>query len=319
MYTPENGASIGAAVLRYFRLPGASRLSKLGATTQLSHRGEWELNLDTEHWFAGDRWSLAGKTKISSQEQRFFGVGNDTELMDLEEYSALRFDARLEGTRRLGAGLYAGLIYVLRAEDVEPLTMDGPLGRGEVVGADGGFLSGLGLTLRWDTRDNCFAPRSGWLIHASPRIFHRALGSQHDFARLQIDGSVYFNPFRDHVLAFDGRADLRAGDTPFDELAFAGGKRYLRGMLEGRLRDDYFVTAQTEYRFPLFWRLGGVGFAGLGKVAGSASDLRPTDLSYSVGGGLRVTLDQTERVNLRLDVARTNEGAAFYLALLEAF
>src|SRR5690606_12317590 len=116
-----------------------------------------------------------------------------------------RFDARLEGLRRLSKGVFVGLSYVARAEDVRPVEPGGMLEEPGVVGAGGGLLSGAGALFRLDTRDHAFGPRSGWLVVATPRLFHQAFGSDHDYLDVRLEASVFTNPVRDHVLAFDTR------------------------------------------------------------------------------------------------------------------
>jgi hypothetical protein len=51
----------------------------------------------------------------------------------------------------------------------------------------------------------------------------------------------------------------------------------------------------------LFWRLGAVGFAGIGNVGSRFSDVNFQELIYSYGGGLRLALNRRERLNLRVD------------------
>jgi hypothetical protein len=322
-FTPDAGLGAGAALLRYFRLANGKRPSFIKLSGQASSSGESEVNLDPEIWMGGDRWAISAGTRLAHEEKSYFGVGNYTVDERREDYSAVRFDGRLEVVGRLPNDLYASLLYVIRAEEVSQLEPGGELASGDVLGAEGGMVSGIGLSFRWDTRDNVFAPREGVLLTASPRLFRRAFGSDFDYARFLFDASLFGNPWGEHVIALDVRADLRAGDAPFDELGMAGGKRYLRGMLEGRFRDRHFVMAQMEYRAPLFWRLGGVVFGGAGRVAGRVIDLEPRvfqrDLQSSAGFGLRYVYDREERIHVRGDVAYSNVDRGVYLTLGEAF
>lgn len=318
--TPDDGISIGGAVLRYFRLDDPLP-SRVGLTFATNFGPESAVSLEPQLWLAG-RYGLGGVAKLSHQEQPYFGIGNDTPASAFERYEVLRVDGRIEAIRRFEGGFAVGLLHVLRVEEVREVEPDGELATGDVTGADGARLSGFGLVAQLDTRDNQFAPRSGVMVYLSPRFFHRAFGSELDFLRVVLDARAFVNPWRDHVIALDARMDLRAGDTPFDELAMAGGSRYLRGLLEGRFRDRHFLTAQAEYRLPIYWRIGGVAFAGLGRLAprlGELADLRPRHLKYSIGGGLRYTVDRAERITVRADLARASGDTGVYVTLLEAF
>ncbi len=318
-YTPDNGLTLGGALLRYFRTRDTERPSRVGLSASYSFRDEYEANLDPEVWFAEGRWGVTVGSKFAYQENAFFGVGNDAPDSAREDYRTLRFEGRLEVMRRLPHGIYVGLLYAYRQETLHDLEPGGLLRVHAVPGADGGVLSGVGASVRWDTRDNVFGPRRGWALMAQPRIYDHRLGSDADFGRLLIDGSFFFNPWLTHVFAIDARIDLRSGDPPFDELALAGGKRFLRGMLEGRLRDRHFAMAQVEYRLPLFWRFGGAVFCGAGRVAHRLADLTPTDLTLSVGGGIRFAVDRDERINIRADLAHAGGQVGTYVTILEAF
>ena len=93
----------------------------------------------------------------------------------------------------------------------------------------------------------------------------------------------------------------------------------LRGYPRYRYRDNHFIGTQIEYRAHLFWRLGIVGFAGVGDVFGSPSDIRLSTLKYSVGSGLRVLVNPAERLNIRFDYAVGKEGGYFYFSVGESF
>jgi outer membrane protein assembly factor BamA len=321
--TPDAGLGAGAALLRYFRLAGGKRPSFIKLSGQASSTGESEVNLDPELWMAGDRFGISIGTRLAHEEKSYFGIGNYTRDAMREDYASTRFEGRFEALVRMPEDMYLGALYVVRRTEMGIVAPGGELASGEVLGADGGMSSGVGLTLRWDTRDNTFAPRDGCSFSISPRIFRRAFGGDYDYERLLVDASMFGNPWGEHVLALDVRVDLRAGDAPFDDLGMAGGKRYLRGMLEGRFRDRHFVMAQVEYRAPLFWRLGGVVFGGAGRVAGRVVDLEPRvfqrDLQSSAGFGLRYVYDRTERIHVRGDMAFSNVDRGVYLTLGEAF
>jgi outer membrane protein assembly factor BamA len=47
------------------------------------------------------------------------------------------------------------------------------------------------------------------------------------------------------------------------------------------------LILNQELRFPLFWRIGGVGFFDAGNIYRNASSLKAWDLRYSPGVGLR--------------------------------
>jgi outer membrane protein assembly factor BamA len=120
-------------------------------------------------------------------------------------------------------------------------------------------------------------------------------------------------------LAIQAKTRLGNGDVPFLDMSAVGNDDLLRGYPKNRFRDVNFVGAQAEYRFPLFWRLGMVVFAGAGDVFNKASDLTITDLKWSIGSGLRLVVNPQERLNVRFDYGYGKEGGYFYLVVAESF
>ena len=114
---------------------------------------------------------------------------------------------------------------------------------------------------------------------------------------------------------------VTAGQPPFDHLAQLGGDVLLRGYYQGRFRDRHLLALEGEYRMPMVWRIGLVGFAGAGRVAGRLDAFDLTGLKTSAGGGLRFLLSPSEGLNIRADWAYgfAVRSGAFYLSLGEAF
>jgi hypothetical protein len=79
------------------------------------------------------------------------------------------------------------------------------------------------------------------------------------------------------------------------------------------------VGVQGEYRFPVVWRFGLVGFAGVGRVSSTISQLNFTGLKDSYGFGVRYAVDRAEKLNLRLDFGWGRNSSGIYFNLTEAF
>jgi hypothetical protein len=93
----------------------------------------------------------------------------------------------------------------------------------------------------------------------------------------------------------------------------------LRGYYEGRYRDRLYLSGQLEIRRHLFWRLGAVGFVGVGDVGDDIQDIRIRTAQVSGGAGLRVLFNQEENVNLRVDLGVGKHTTGVYFGLEEAF
>lgn len=319
-YAPERGLAVAGSVLYYYRNGGPDeRPSKIQTQASISRDKRGEVNVDPDLYLFHERLNIGGSGQVSYFDYGYFGIGNETRTDAREDYTALRVAARGEVVARVGGDFFAGALYDYRFENIHDVDDGGELDMETVEGADGGNLSGIGVIARYDSRDNSFQPRAGGLVTVSPRLYHENLGSDSDFSRLLLDGSWFFGLGGAHVIAVDGRVDLRRGDPPFDHMSQAGGRRLLRGMLEGRFRDNHYVAGQTEYRFPLWWRFGGVAFGGLGRVADSVDEIDLTGLKYSIGGGVRFAVKPSERINLRFDAGVSEGDFNIYFAIGEAF
>ena len=94
----------------------------------------------------------------------------------------------------------------------------------------------------------------------------------------------------------------------------------MRGYYDGRYRDMHYTALQSEYRLPLFRKLGVVAFGSIGEVGPDISSLfRARHLRGSGGLGLRLLLDDENYINFRFDAAYNGDGLSFYFNVLEAF
>jgi hypothetical protein len=112
---------------------------------------------------------------------------------------------------------------------------------------------------------------------------------------------------------------LGSGEPPFFMLERFGGSSLMRGHFAGRYRDRNVAVVQAEYRVPVWWRFGVVGFGGVGRVDRSLSDFELSGTHFSAGGGVRFLLERSARINARLDAAWAEDDWGLYLALGEAF
>ena len=102
-------------------------------------------------------------------------------------------------------------------------------------------------------------------------------------------------------------------------LARLGSESILRGYYSARYRDTTLAAFQVEYRLPVWWRFGMVGFAGYGQVADSIGRLKIGEFKYSVGLGIRFRIDRKEGTNIRLDLGFGKGSSGNYLSGGEAF
>ena len=185
-----------------------------------------------------------------------------------------------------------------------------------------GFISGFGLRLSYDSTDDSFFPTTGSFAEAVYQYFPFWLGSRYSFSRVFIDGRTFVNipiPKFESVIGFQLVFEGVSGNAPLSFLPTIGSKDIMRGYVGDRFRDNYMIAAQTEWRFPIYWRFGGTLFFAAGKVQHNFTDFIFQDIKYGGGFGIRVRLAKKKKINLRFDMGFTPEGYKFYFNLLEAF
>lgn len=321
-YTPETKLAFGAVGLFSFRFkdePKSSRNSQfqIGAAytleNQLLFYTPFQLYLNNEKYY------FFGETGYYRYSYKFFGVGNNIPE-EYEELYKVNFPRiRLNALQLVRPSLYLGIRYWFDSYDIVDTENGGILNQNETVGSRGGIVSSLGLISLYDSRDNYNYPTEGTYLEVLALPNLHAFGSDFEFTRFSVDYVKYFSKEK-NIIAINLYGVSTLGEAPFNELAFIGGRRKMRGYYEGRFRDRNLLMAQAEYRRKLFWRVGMVAFGGYGVVARDFDKFEAQNIRPSGGLGLRYELDKKENINIRLDFGFGENGSAgTYLTFGEAF
>jgi outer membrane protein assembly factor BamA len=318
-YTPETGFAGGAAAMYIRRDSAVPRASSLSANFIYTQRKQIITSLGGDLYFHNGSSRLLGDLTFQRYPNKFFGVGNATSELNEETYTPESFSFRAVFYRTILTNVFVGP--TVRYEHVSLREVDtvGILRFGQIPGSKGSTSTGLGLVANWDSRDNTFAARSGSFYQMSLIFYRRAFGGDHSYVDLLIDTRQFFEMTPGHVLALQVAGEFIGGSAPFQSLARFGGPNFMRGYFEGRYRDKNGVGAQLEYRFPVWWRFGLVGFGGLAQVADQISNLSVGRFWLAGGMGLRFALNPEERISLRLDYGVGNNASGFYINVTEAF
>jgi outer membrane protein assembly factor BamA len=324
-YSPETkfaGGIGGLLTFRPRRAEPSDRPSSIyfyGIYTQLK---QFSTSWEPEFYFGKEAYLLRCRLLVERYPDKFWGVGPDSPDSAEENYTPRSVQIEASFLKKVlpRAQLYAGP--QLRYENFRILKAGPPealLGRGAVTGSAGGSVAGLGLILNRDSRDDIFFPHRGDYWQLSAMFNSRAFGGDFGYTAVKLDARKYVPVFTSHVLAFQAQLQSVSGTPPFHSYAKLGSDTMMRGYYAGRFRDRVMAAVQAEYRMPLFWRLGVVGFVGLGNVASRIGALDLAHLKYSRGAGLRFRLSPGEATNLRVDVAFGKDTSGIYVTAREAF
>lgn len=253
----------------------------------------------------------------------FFGIGNDNKSSYKEIYTNeyQRVDGRF--MKFINQHWLSGIRFDFQHNDIYDLDEDGQLMDGNFTGVEGGFITGIGPGVQFDSRNNVLYPSRGVFAKTEITFYTKALGGEYTYTNYLIDLRKFISiKSEKNILAFQAAGNFTTGDeVPFYKLQKVGGGSRLRGIENSNLYiDKQSFWMQAEYRRELFWRFGGVAFAGFGDVAPELGEFRFDELKYVVGLGGRFQAMKDEKLNVRLDAGIGRGGQyAFYLSVKEAF
>ncbi len=324
-YTPDTRWAAGGAGVYYFKLVPKDSTEKETRTDNVQFLADYTQNKQADFWASwniftrNENYLLKGDLRYRNFPDRFYGIGNNTQKADVERYAYNLAQIKAMFLKKIKRDLFLGFDYEFEREYGFSYTAGGQLENGTITGYKGGIGSAIGLVGVYDSRDIIINARKGSLVEFSSYFFSDKIGSSFNFISLNGVFQKYWQLKKDHILGIQAKTKLNIGDVPFLDMATLGSDDILRGYPKNRFRAKNFVGYQTEYRFPLFWRLGMVVFAGVGDVFNNVQDLRADRLKYSLGTGLRFVINPAEKLNIRLDYAHGREGGYFYFVVAEAF
>jgi hypothetical protein len=321
-YTPETKIAVGVGGMYYLRSlkdPLKGYPSTLFMSAIYTQKKQFIFEITPDLYLNRGKFHLVGYLGFRKYVERFFGIGSQTADEMEEEFSYRSFKFRGSFTKRVTPGLYVGIQYDFEHSRITEVEPGGILDSGEILGMEGGFISGLGILLVQDSRNNIFFPAKGTWLQADMMVFAPALASDYRFRRFTFDFRQYFHVFSEHVLAIQQNVQVTSGDVPFQRLPMLGGHSVMRGIIQGRFRDKNAIFLQMEYRVPLFWRFSAAGFIGYGDVAERLGSFKLNDFKISGGLGIRYQIDSKSGTNVRLDIGFAKGNIGVYAMIRESF
>lgn len=319
-WLPETKLGAAAAAGVHFHLPGAAEASSAFLVAGIAIQGQATVDLSSDLWLASGTL-LANRLRVANYPEAFYGIGPDTRVTQREDLTR-RF---VEGTfgaevpfPGLAGRLRAGPRIQARVEEIRDADPGGLIATNAVPGANGFSAIGFGGSVTWDSRDEKLWTTRGTFAQAAYLYYPAAIGRNDGFGRSTAEARQFLPLGRGRVLGFAALLEVAHGETPFSILAKLGSTRYLRGIPEGRYRDDVAWATQAELRVPIAGRFSATAFGAVGDVAPDLGALTLRSVKPAGGLGLRYRLTR-EGATLRADVAIADAGPEVYVILLEAF
>ena len=319
-YQPETSVSFGIiSNFSFYPSPEDVKASIVVAGIQYTLRNQYSAFSRYGIYLGGERYFQQGEVRFNYYPDRYYGTGPQTTEDDREDiaYNSLFLDHT--GYRKIKSNVFAGLrARAYRRFNVE-VPEESDLIENNIPGVNGYTSIGIGPAFLLDTRDNLASTYTGTYLDINA-VFHPGfLGNNYPFNRLRVDARHFISLPQTRILAFQFLGLFNTGGTPpFKEMAELGGRMIMRGFFLGRYRDNVLMASQAEFRTPLFWRFGLVGFMAAGQVAPGLDEFNGP-LQYAGGLGLRFTLNEKERVKIRCDFAVGPGTTGLYFEINEAF
>ncbi|WP_395332214.1 BamA/TamA family outer membrane protein [Novosphingobium sp. BL-8H] len=318
---PSLGTGIVVAAVAFYNPNDAPSPWISGGAAMKTSNGNWLLGGFHSMSLDDDSYRITAAAGAGKLVTDYYGIGPEAGDRNV----AVKLDetvvaVRMQAQKRVSPNLYAGLrlIYAMvdiTNSDVTPPYPDQTIPADE---AKSGIMQ-LGPAITYDTRDDTLNPRKGLYAHAEWLWSVKVLGGDFTSRKLTAGASWYMPRGTNTVLALHAGICAASNGAPFYDLCLYGQKNDLRGYKSGRYRDGASWALQGEVRQHLFWRVGGVAFAGIGGIAPGLGRIGDSKLLPAGGVGLRFQPSRKTNINLRLDLAVGKDSKAVYLGIAEAF
>jgi len=185
--------------------------------------------------------------------------------------------------------------------------------------------SGLGLILRYDSRDVPVDGRKGLYLDLRATFYTPAFGGDNKYQIYIVDYRQYKTIKREgQTLAWQAKARIGSGNIPYGEMSQLGTPLDLRGYTWGRFRDKGMFFFIAEYRHTFLKpdqslsKHGAVIWLGSGTIFDKQSIQENTN-GWLPNFGVGYRFEVQPRMNLRLDYGVGRETSGIYFNFNQAF
>ena len=289
--------------------PASFTAGALGYTTNDS----WVVGAMQKNYWAEDKWRFVAVGGYADFKlELFVPESEDSEVSALDWHvDGGFFQTSLH--RRISGNWYGGAMirYLDMTQDLDLRDIEQP------IDYDGEIRTwGIGLDFKYDSRDVPAYPFSGHLFEAKAITSDMSPSDRGNYQNYNLRFRTY-HKFTDRlVLAGDASYCTRSGEFPLWDSCWLT----LRGFPITRYMAETAYQAQAEARWTFSKRWGAVLFGGIGDVKDPVTAEPKDSFVPSYGAGIRFMVMQSQRINVRVDYARSSDGEdAWYLSVAEAF
>ncbi len=333
-YTPELGALLAAGALVSFKTNKKDPLMKRSSIpisiSYSTNKAVVFSSQFTSYWMH-DNLRINADVWYKDMPDNYWGVGYE------KAAGVPKSDTTTAYTRRWW-WINPRIMYQLFPSFYLGLSIDYNYTRGRHpsagVAADPYFLEyndrplngGLGVIVRYDTRDVPVDARKGIYFNFTTTLYGHYLGGDNNYQIYMVDYRQYKTIKRDgSTLAWQVKTRFGSGSIPYGEMAQLGTPFDLRGYTWGQYRDRNMAFTMLEYRY-MFWRKKKKQLSKSGFTAWFAAGTifhkwqKTTDLNrWLPNGGIGYRLEVQPRMMARLDYGFGRNTSGFYFNFYQAF
>ncbi len=319
--SPETGLMLGGMFFHFFPVDDLDKqASSIDLMAYGTTEGQYALSVSPNIFIDDGLYLINAMVQWSFWTANYHNLGNNSSDIS-EKYESADVEGSLKLQRRL-FNKSMTLDFIVKFQDIDiKIEAGGMLDSGHINGHEDGRYIGAGMAVGYDTRDNTNSPRKGSLVRYEYIAFDSDRGSDLDFNIQTWDLRHYHKTSaeKNSVLAIAAQIRDTQGDVPFRQLSSPDGTMILRGIENGRYRDNDMLALQAEYRFPIKGRFSGAAFAEVAQVVKHLSEIDIDAFKTSLGGGIHYALNPGQRLNIRADVAWVDDGMGMIINIRSAF
>jgi len=170
---------LGGMAVRFFEPPSSDiRTNSIDFIAFGSIKEQYKAIVTPNLYFKDELYHLNFSMAGALWPANYYGIGNDTHKDNKEKYESKSFSIDLIFERKFEDKIYLGANYFLSYGELDPKE-GGVLESNEIVGSEDGLMSGPGIVVTLDTRDNENDTRSGTFLNFRSNWFRPAFGSDY--------------------------------------------------------------------------------------------------------------------------------------------
>ncbi|MEH6308444.1 BamA/TamA family outer membrane protein [Olivibacter sp. CPCC 100613] len=317
-FTRETGLSLGAGVTMIW-YPKADNQTKFSQPTVFVPTVSYGFNgkqlavgAYMEAYYK-NKWHFINNFLFTNNSKNyFFGVGKESDDRNKTTYVSDNFILDGSISRILADRFFIGLNYRLRKDselnfEKEPFP--------DFYGRNGGWLFGIGPTLRMDKRNDILFPTKGSFLEINYYWFNKDVISDYHYHELKFDYRKFMPVnwlVQGDALAVQAMFNgTWGGEVPFYQLPYMTADRAFRGVWRHLYIAEQVFAVQAEYRSyfsSVDHRFGYAIFAGLGDGAKNFFKDYQSSIKAFYGVGFRQQLIPKYRLDTRMDFGLTSKG-----------